>query len=144
MFQYFFVDAVMSMIGPMWQFVLPGTRRMLIPRSEVYFRQTREAQYFGGMSMEEVEPQGERRKAEWEKLKGLFQMLDGWMQEGKADGPYVMGSSPSFADFFLAATFQWLRNILGDDNPEWKDILTWQEGRWAVYAQHLQKYETVV
>ena len=41
-----------------------------------------------------------------------------------------MGDTVPWADFFLSAFFMYLKTILGEDSEEWKDVASWNEGRW--------------
>ena len=50
-----------------------------------------------------------------------------------AKGPFVMGDTVSWADFFLSAFLMFLmyfKTILGEDSEEWKELASWNEGRW--------------
>jgi glutathione S-transferase len=130
-------------MDPFWQFVLPATNMILNPRSEVYFRPTREAMFFGGVKLEDVVPKGEKRQVEWMKGKATFEKLHGLLEEGRVDGPYVMGTTPCFTDFAIAAAFLWIKYLVGEESEEWKDILTWQNGRWAALLESLNRYASM-
>lgn len=137
-----FLSALFGKLGALWQFSIPGTTKILDKNSAPYFRSTREAQF--GKTMEELEPSGAARAEEWEKVKKGFSTIDSWLQAGKAEGPFVLGAQPGFADFQVAAFLVWLRTIWGEDSVEWKDIKTWNEGRWLAYVDALKKYQTIL
>ena len=41
-----------------------------------------------------------------------------------------MGDTVSWADFFTSGYLMYFKNIWGEDSEEWKDIASWNEGRW--------------
>lgn len=88
-------------------------------------------------------PTGAARDVEWAKVKDGFNVVDGWLQASKEDGPYALGQTPGFVDFFIGARLTWFRLVFGEDSEEWKDITSWNEGRWAAFAEGLKKYEAV-
>lgn len=87
-------------------------------------------------------PKGEARKVEWAKVKDGFGKVDAWLQKGKADGPYVMGNTVSFADLVIAAWMTWLKKIWDEESEEWRDIQTWHGGRCVALLESVKKYET--
>ncbi|RDB26472.1 Glutathione S-transferase-like protein ustS [Hypsizygus marmoreus] len=91
-----------------------------------------------------VGPEWRGGEEEWAKVKAGFDVVDGWLQKNKASGPYFLGKEHTFADFVVASFTLWLKKILGEDSPEWKDIKTWNEGRWDAFLKELEKYETIV
>ena len=138
--QLAFLADYLKLMDPFWQFVLPATNMILNPKSEKYFRPTREAWFFGGAKLEDVVPQGEKRQVEWIKGKDAMGKLYEALEAGKADGPYIMGETPCFADFAIGAAFIWIKHIVGEGSEEWKDIKTWHNGRWVAYMESLSKY----
>ncbi|RDB16096.1 Glutathione S-transferase-like protein ustS [Hypsizygus marmoreus] len=140
--QHVFISAYMPTLAPLWQFALPATNKILNPRSEEYFRRTREATF--GKTLEDLVPSGAAREVEWAKVKSGYDVVDGWLQKNKASGPYFLGKEHTFADFVVASFTIWLKKIWGEDSPEWKDIKTWNEGRWDAFLKELEKYETIL
>ncbi|GLB43549.1 putative glutathione S-transferase, N-terminal domain [Lyophyllum shimeji] len=140
--QHAFMTVFQPLGGPALQFALPATHRYLTPASEGYFRFHREKAF--GKIMETWTPTGPERDVEWAKVKASFNTLDGWLQAGKADGPFFGGKIPCFSDFAVGARLIWYKLIFGEDGEKWKDILTWNEGRWAAYTESLKPYEAVL
>ncbi|KAF5377892.1 hypothetical protein D9615_006807 [Tricholomella constricta] len=138
--QHAFVDAFMSKLGALWQFALPASNTILNPSSEAYFRRSREKTF--GKKIEDIAPTGSAMEMEWAKVKAGFGAIDGWLQKGKADGPYFLGKEPTFADFVVASFILWCKKIWGPDSSQWKDIMSWNEGRWEAFIKGLEKYET--
>ncbi|RDB29448.1 Glutathione S-transferase-like protein ustS [Hypsizygus marmoreus] len=139
--QHAFSNAYLPTGAPVLQFAMPATHRILNPSSEVYFRFHREKLF--GKTMETLTPVGKAREDEWAKVKAGFNTVDGWLQKGKEDGPYFLGKENSFVDFVVGARLMWLRRIFGEDSPEWNDIKTWNEGRWAAFVDGIRKYEAI-
>lgn len=138
-----FLDQYQSVIGAVWQFIMPATTSILDARSGEYFRRVRERNMFGGRKFEDVLPKGEKRKVEWMRVKEGFNRLDGWLQMEKVDGPYLMGHTPCFSDFAIAGMILWMKKVWGEDSEEWTDISTWNDGRWAAFLEGISRYETI-
>ncbi|THU85871.1 hypothetical protein K435DRAFT_822303 [Dendrothele bispora CBS 962.96] len=132
-----YIDATMSKSDALWQFVLPKTTWSLNERSEEHFRRGKQTL---SKTMEEMYPQGEKRKEEWKRLEEDFGQIDKWF--GKED-ILVMGEEGKvcFADFAFAGFVIWIRIVFGKESEEWKDVSGWQSGRWGRMIQTLEKYE---
>ncbi|KAK0188385.1 hypothetical protein F5146DRAFT_1104044 [Armillaria mellea] len=124
----------------LWRFTFAKTISIMNPVSEEYYRRTRQGRLLEGQRPEDVVPKGEEREREWAKLEEAFGKVDRWY--GKGDR-YVMGDVVSYADFTVAASVRLYRTLFGEDSKEWKDISTWQGGRWGVLVKDLEKYEIV-
>ncbi|GLB38803.1 putative glutathione S-transferase, N-terminal domain [Lyophyllum shimeji] len=140
--QHAFVAAFMQTLSPVWQFALPAANNILNPPSEVYFRRTREAMF--GKKLEDVVPTGLAANEEWAKVKAAFDTVDGWLQKGQADGPYLTGKEPAFADFVVASSILCFKKIWGAESSQWKDVMSWNTGRWEALIKEFEKYETIV
>ena len=122
----FMSTAMMPMIAPL----VAGTNAVLNPRSEARFRITREKIF--GAKLEELAPVGSaQRSAMFLAGKEGFSKLASMYEANGADLPYFFGKTFSFADCIVSAFLFWMRRILGEDSAEWKDIATWDGGRWA-------------
>lgn len=139
--QHAFIAAHRDTVDALWQFALPATNPKLNPRSEEYFRRTREIR-FGGRVLEDVVPKGEDRVKQWKEFEDGYGKIDAWLQRGK--GPFLMGDTVSFGDFVVAGYILWSKKIWGVESPEWEDIKSWHEGRWDALVKLFEKYETVV
>jgi glutathione S-transferase len=68
----------------------------------------------------------EEEKEAWKKFKNA---LDELSKFAKDEGPFVMGKKVSAADAVLfgrLACYRWM----WEETDEWKDLMTWQGGRW--------------
>ena len=79
--------------------------------------------------MEEV-PVGAEKEEMWAKFREGMNKMDECLTKTDLKGPFVMGDTISWGDFYIAAYLMWLKNVLGEDSEEWKDIASWNEGRW--------------
>jgi len=140
--QYAFLDNFAAKIVPLFRFIIPGTHGKLNEHSQGYFRRTREVAF--GRTMETMVPTGADRDEEWGKIKAAFDKFDQWLQTSRTDGPYFVGKDQGFADFVLASFILWMKLIWGEQSAEWKDVATWNEGRWVKYLDSVQKYQTIV
>jgi len=137
-----FEAAYLSNISPLWDFILPVVFQKLNPASVEYFRRTREQVY--GKKMEEIAPKGEAAVVQWAQYKdGLGKMAASYAQNG-GKGPFFLGETPSWADTVMAGYIIWLRILWGEDSQQWKDVMSWDGGRWNALIEGLKSYETVV
>ncbi|KAK7450584.1 hypothetical protein VKT23_012893 [Stygiomarasmius scandens] len=130
------ITSLVPVLGTLRQFTLPRTAEILNPSSEEYFRRTRREML--QMSLEEFLPKGEKKIEEWSKVEAGLGRLDAWY---KKEDTLVMGDEACFADFALGGFLVWVRIIFGKDSQEWKDLSSWQDGRWGRMIQALEKYE---
>ncbi len=90
------------------------------------------------MKLEDAFPKGEARVVTWNNWKDKVGAIDAWF--GK-DDVWIMGDTPCFADFILAAFILSAKTLFGIDSPEYKDVLTMHGGRWGRLAKNVEKYE---
>ncbi|KAG5652516.1 hypothetical protein H0H81_004746 [Sphagnurus paluster] len=135
--------AFMPRLRPLYEFVMLPIYNILNPASQPYFRITRE-KAFGGKMLEQMAPTGTAGEEQWAKVKEGFDVVHGWLEKGKADGPFILGKEPAFFDFFLASYVQWIKVIWDEDSVEWKDISSWSDGTCVALVKALENYETVV
>ena len=82
--------------------------RILSPRAQEFFRRTREASL--GHRLEDLlDPDKEEQN--WSAVDDDMRALSELMQTNKADGPFVLGAKPSYADFFIAGNLQSARMV---------------------------------
>ena len=127
-------------LGAAWRFILPATCAKLHPRSAAFFRRARELDF--GMPLDDVLPKGDEAPIEWAKFQEDLGKVEAWY--AKIGGPFLMGNVPSWADFAVAGSLVWMRSVWGEKSTEWKDIASWQGGRWRILLDNLKQYETVV
>ena len=111
----------------------------LNPRSEEYLR-LREISY-GGERV--VVPTGEARIEEWGKFKKGMDIAYSSLVMTDKKGRYMMGDTISWSDFVLFGFLSFFKIIWGEESEEWKDIASWNGGRWEEHVDALNKYNTV-
>lgn len=121
---------------PVLLFVIPKVHEILNPASQEYFRRTRENRY--GQKLEEFMPTGSEREETWERIKRGFDTIDGVIQ--KNGGPFARGEQVSFVDFAFGGWVLWFKLIWGEESELWKDLMTWNDGRWGRYLERLEEY----
>ncbi|KAF9445114.1 hypothetical protein P691DRAFT_735528 [Macrolepiota fuliginosa MF-IS2] len=131
-----FYDHFNEVVSPIWHIILPKVPAILNPPAAEYFHRTRSETF--GKPLEQLGPVGEARVEAWAKLKAGFDTLNGWYS--KSSGPYFMGETASFADFIVGGLFVAARICFGEDSAEWKDLQTWNDGRWSTLLKDLDKY----
>lgn len=83
--------------------IMPRELNILSPRAQEYFRRTREAMI--GHRLEDLLESGKEEQT-WDTLTDKIRTVGELMRTNKADGPFVLGASPSYTDFFIAGSIQ--------------------------------------
>ncbi len=98
-----------AVIAPLFRSsVMPREIRILSPRSQEYFRRTREA-LLGHPLEDLLDPDKEEQS--WSAAEGNIRAVGELMRTNKADGPFVLGAKPSHVDFFIAGSLQCIRVV---------------------------------
>lgn len=93
---------------PYFKSIVPRELLILSPRSQEYFRSTREPVV--GCRLEEmINP--EKEDEDWQEVQGELQQVSDLMRANSAKGPFILGATPSYTDFFIAGTMQSARTI---------------------------------
>ncbi|KLO12305.1 hypothetical protein SCHPADRAFT_921424 [Schizopora paradoxa] len=129
--------------------ILPGRRIFvsssffkLNPASEGFFRRTREAEF--GVKMEELAPPGPKRDEEWNAVKeGFSRVAAKYESNEKGSLPYFYGDKISYADLIVVAYLLYVRTVLGPESPEWKEVGTWDDGRWMELLELTKRCQVV-
>ncbi|CAI7640621.1 unnamed protein product [Penicillium glandicola] len=88
--------------------VMPREIHILSPRSQEYFRRTREASI--GHRLEDL-LDDDKEKQVWDGVSDAMAAVGELMLTHKADGPFVLGAQPSYTDFFISGSLQSTRVI---------------------------------
>ena len=82
---------------------MPREMEILSPRAQEFFRQTREASL--GHRLEDLlDPDEEERT--WNAVGDGMRAVGELMRTHRADGPFVLGSRPSYTDFWITGSLQ--------------------------------------
>ncbi|PBK68675.1 hypothetical protein ARMSODRAFT_957707 [Armillaria solidipes] len=135
--QLAFRDAVSDVFSAFRGFIIEGMKPNLNDRTVELWKERLAEQ---GINLD-APFDGEKEQV-WEKALAGFAKLDKWF-EGN-EGPFIMGSEPCFADAVLGAFLRHSRANLGKDSKEWKDIVSWNGGKWVKYLESLAPYETIL
>lgn len=139
--QVAFTEAWRSNMGAFWNFIIPVEGFMLNPGSVEYFRRTREVTY--GKALEEVVPKGDAAVAEWTKVRDAWAKVDEWYAKSNDQGPFLLGETPSFADIFIVSVLTWMKVIWREESQLWKDVASWNNGRWKNLLEEFEQYAVV-
>lgn len=88
--------------------IMPREIRILSPRSQEYFRRTREA--LVGQPLENF-LDAEKEDQAWKDSEEGMRTVGELMSKNKADGPFILGARPSYTDFFIVGAIQCARAI---------------------------------
>ncbi|XP_006456489.1 hypothetical protein AGABI2DRAFT_146311 [Agaricus bisporus var. bisporus H97] len=113
---------------PTFPFLIPTFFRILNPPSAEYYSQP----------LADYEPKGEERVEAWKKVEASYNTLYGWLSQSM--GPYFMGDTVTFADFAVGGMIYAVETCIGKDSKEFKDLMTWNDGRWAEFRKSLEQY----
>jgi hypothetical protein len=92
------------------------------------------------MTLEAFEPKGEKRAEKWKDVERFLSTMAIWREGGES--VFIMGGdSPTLADFAVGGMIMWMKQIFGEDSPEWKSISTVAGGHWGALSESLKKYE---
>lgn len=134
-----FTAAFVNNLSALWNFIVPTAFEKLSPRSQEYFRRTREKSL--RKTLEDLAPKGEAAVVEWAQFRDGLGKANAWYVKNGGQGPYLLGETQSWGDIIVASYFKWMRVVWGDDSQQWKDISFWNNGRWAAISEGLKKYE---
>ncbi|VDC01290.1 unnamed protein product [Peniophora sp. CBMAI 1063] len=126
-----------QLVGPHF-FTIGGARThaQLPPRAAAFFRKTREGIF--KMSLEE-QTSPERVQASWAALrKGLSRMAK-YTPPGETY--FAGGDTPTYPDCVMAAYLVWMKRMFGRDSPEWREIESFDQGRWARLMVAFEQWE---
>ena len=118
---------------------VPPTHAQLLPRSQEYFRRTREEWF--GKKIEELALDG--GVAALAGLEKAFATFTTWFEADGKDRVFLMGDKPCFADIIMASYLIWGRVIWGEDSQRWQAVLGWNGGRWAEFMDAMKAYEAI-
>lgn len=99
---------VMVTLSPLWLSVVH--EQILRPGSVQYFKEDRERQ-LGGMSLRDYEKQhgdGAFKAAE----PGMQRLKDELTTHKKDEGPFILGSTPTYGDLVVAALFEGMERVV--------------------------------
>lgn len=94
---------------PLRNSLMPRELRILSPRAEEFFRQTREPAL--GHSLEELLPSPEKEDEDWAAVEASMRASGELMRTHRDEGPFVLGARPSYVDFAMAGNLQCARVI---------------------------------
>lgn len=141
-----FVIELRSIMKPFYFFVFRATLEKLNDRSKAHFSRSHVAAIRGdsdAQTIEEIVVSPEALEERWKgDVKSAFDALDHRLGEER-EGKWVLGDTVSFSDLILAAFLIWSKATLGEESQEWKDVMSWNGGRWERFYQHFSRYEVV-
>ena len=107
------------------------------PESAAFIKELREQAFGDTLVNIAKNPQ-----SHWDAYKDAFTSVALPIYE-KAEGIFLKGSEPGWADFVTASSLLSLKLLYGEDSKEWKYIETWDGGRWVKLIKDLEPYSHV-
>ena len=103
------ISKATSALGPALRVsILPREMTIISPRAQDWFRKTREAAL--GHRLEDLLNEEKEEKL-WKDVQGDFDAVGDLLQTNQKDGPFVMGSSPSYIDFWVVGSLQLMKVV---------------------------------
>lgn len=135
-FQSLFSSLVFpSVVVPLLLILVSRISVLLNPRSEKYFRSTREAMF--GKKLEEL-----GSESDWQTLEnGLMRIKASMEANGPGKDLLLMGDKIVYSDLFLASALTWARVVAGEESEDWKRIAALHGGTWERYLAQFSQYE---
>jgi len=117
-------------------FIDTAVLEKLPERSQEFYQSTRDVSA----------PRGEDAVTRWDAFQKGLSSINKHYTEAREEigGDFLCENTPTFADFAVASALQWCYRGFGSESEQWKDIASWQEGKWAGFLQSLNKYAEVV
>ncbi|KAJ5710913.1 hypothetical protein N7488_005069 [Penicillium malachiteum] len=88
--------------------VVPREYHLFSPQSQEFFRRTREATI--GQPLEDL-LDSNKEDENWEAIDPKMQKVNTLLLTNSAQGPFILGEQPSYADFFIAGLLQCARTV---------------------------------
>ena len=139
-----------KVLVPVWPCIIPSVSALLPEgRHRDAFNRTREDAYGRSVSAWAEDPQ-EVRSVRFEKVlrgwEGVGRWLDAGLEEGeeRRRAMFVMGNEPVFADYVIAATLAYMKNVFGEESGEWEEICRYDRGRWSALSRFWQEYDSAI
>jgi len=140
-FQKAFAAAFETSLDAVWSLIIPATYFKINPASVECFRRT--AEIIFGQTLEDLLPTGNARTEGWAKFEKALASVYSYLAMTDEKGPYLLGDTISWSDLVLFSFVYWFKLIWGENSKEWKDIASWNGGRWEAHIDALKKYQTV-
>ena len=129
-YKYFFVGVRSKWPNPTHQYLC----ETVSPEAAAFIKASREAAFGDTLVNLAKNPQ-----SHWDAYKDAYGTVALPVYE-KAEGIFLKGSEPAWADFVTASFLLTFKLLYGADSKEWKYIETWHEGRWAKLIKDLEPY----
>ena len=107
---------------------------IISPESAAFLKKLREQLYGDTLVNIAKNPQ-----MQWDAYRDAFSNVMLPIYE-TAEGVFLKGSEPGWADFVTASWLLCFKLLYGGDSEEWKYIETWDGGRWAELIKDLEPY----
>lgn len=139
-FQAMFHDFIWQNVGiPLYLNIMADTAASLLPRSQEYFRSTREKQF--GKKLEQLS--GEEV---WKKLEAGLEKLKEYLEKnGEGNNLLLMGAQGgiTYSDIQVAAILVWAKLVWGENSENWKRLVGSHGEHWVRFCAQFAQFERV-
>ncbi|KAF5317654.1 hypothetical protein D9619_012550 [Psilocybe cf. subviscida] len=134
-----FSDSFRPHFNAGYLFFFPCLPDLHIPEARDHITQVIEQS--AGKPIDKILPQGEEAVVEWDNFKAGLSKLEGWYSY--SNGLFLMGDAPVWADLPVIALLLAYRTAWGKDSEKWKDVSSWNDGRWGALVAYFDALNIV-
>jgi len=129
-YKYFFAGVWPKWPTPIHQYLY----ETISPESAAFIKELREEAFGDTLVNIAKNPQ-----SHWDAYRDAYGSVALPVYE-KAEGVFLKGSEPGWADFVTASLVLSIKLLYGADSKEWKYVEKWHEGRWVKLIKDLEPY----
>ena len=129
-YKYFFAGVVAKWPGPIHRY----TYETISTAAAAFIKESREEALGDTLVNIAKNPQ-----SHWDAYKDFYGTVVLPIYK-EAEGIFLKGNEPAWADFVTASWLLCIKLLYGADSKEWKYIETWHEGRWLKLIKDLEPY----
>lgn len=140
-FQDMWLLPLTLMLKGIWGLVVPIVVANSDEASGLKYKQRFEAK--SGMTFDSVFEESKKREL-LEIARANFGEVDAKLEEIRnkygGEGPWLFGKDVKLPDLAVAGSLAWTVAIVGEDSELWKEIMNWDEGRWAERWERIKPF----
>ena len=119
-------------------FLMPYYLALQNPVGQEYYKHKIEERL--GKKWEDIIPTGEAKAEAWKSAKKGFGTVDAFLRENAR--PSAEDGQLSYLDISIGGRLYAFKLVWGEENELWRDMLTWNDGRWGKYVEKVEKFAT--
>ncbi|KAF8996514.1 hypothetical protein BDQ17DRAFT_1364310 [Cyathus striatus] len=135
-----YLDNFVGKFAPFYICLLRPMAGILSPRSVKYLSPRL---FFGRTWADLMALTKEDEREGLKKVNEALVDVDQWFRKAGQEGSFLTGEKPVFVDFAVGGMFVFIRTLVEEESEAWKEIVSWQGGRWAKLLDDLKEWEVI-